>query len=298
MFARSLMDKNKSIIVQIKMAIIYQITNKIDGKFYVGKTTRTLEVRWQGHLGCARRKDTDMLISRAIHKYGSDNFERKIIEECSDETVSAREVFWINELKSHVSQGGYNLTLGGDGGILGFKFSEESKDKIRQKATGRKHSKETLEKMSKAKLGKKQPAELIAKRRLKLIGKKRTEEQKNRQKAAQLARNYHHTDEAKAKLSIASKNRVVTTETREKLRKANKGKSVHTEQSKKKISAANSKAVSLFTVDGVLVKQFNSLKEASHDMSVPVLTIQRSIKLNRPTKMNQVWKLTENEANR
>jgi predicted GIY-YIG superfamily endonuclease len=37
------------------MAFIYLLTNTQNGKRYVGKTVRPLEVRWQGHLGSARR---------------------------------------------------------------------------------------------------------------------------------------------------------------------------------------------------------------------------------------------------
>lgn len=32
------------------MAFIYKITNKINGKIYIGKTLKTIEGRWKEHL--------------------------------------------------------------------------------------------------------------------------------------------------------------------------------------------------------------------------------------------------------
>ena len=32
------------------MGYIYKITNNINGKVYIGKTTKTVEERWKGHL--------------------------------------------------------------------------------------------------------------------------------------------------------------------------------------------------------------------------------------------------------
>ena len=49
--------------------IIYKITNLINGKVYIGKTTRTIEKRWQEHCYC---KDNDLL-HNAIRKYAGGN---------------------------------------------------------------------------------------------------------------------------------------------------------------------------------------------------------------------------------
>ena len=52
---------------------IYSITNKINGKMYIGKSVR-IETRFLEH----KRATTDMAISKAIREYGVDNFEFKI----------------------------------------------------------------------------------------------------------------------------------------------------------------------------------------------------------------------------
>lgn len=170
------------------MAIVYLLTNKINGKRYVGKTTRLLEIRWQGHVGSARRGDSDMLVCRAIRKYGPDAFDRMVLEECDEKQLPRQEQYWIEKLITHVSHGGYNLTFGGDGGLPGYTFSEESREKIRQKAIGRKHSEETRAKMSAAAKNRVVSAETIAKRAAACRGKKRTEEQRAHLSAGQYAR--------------------------------------------------------------------------------------------------------------
>lgn len=48
-----------------------------------------------------------------MEKYGIDKFNIELIEECSDEVVSERERFWIQEFQSF--KNGYNATIGGDG---------------------------------------------------------------------------------------------------------------------------------------------------------------------------------------
>ena len=97
------------------MAYIYQITNNINGKIYVGKTIKNnIQERWKEHLKdykkprCEKRPLYD-----AMNKYGSENFSIKELEECSAEEASEKEIYWIEKLSSF--KYGYNATLGGDG---------------------------------------------------------------------------------------------------------------------------------------------------------------------------------------
>ena len=50
--------------------IIYKITNRINGKVYIGQTRMSLNVRWWHH---CNRKDCPAL-HHAIKKYGAENF--------------------------------------------------------------------------------------------------------------------------------------------------------------------------------------------------------------------------------
>lgn len=52
---------------------IYMITNKLDGKKYIGKSVR-LHTRWNEH----KRATSNTAISKAIRKYGVDNFEFQV----------------------------------------------------------------------------------------------------------------------------------------------------------------------------------------------------------------------------
>lgn len=128
---------------------VYKITNKTNGKIYVGITSQGISTRWHKHCSDAVT-DSPFPIHNAIRKYGKDNFQIELIEDLSDKDydyLKEREVYWIKEFNSYDREKGYNLTLGGDGTFGRFR-SEETKDKIRQKALGRIVSKEARAKMS------------------------------------------------------------------------------------------------------------------------------------------------------
>ena len=96
------------------MAYIYQIKNKINGKIYVGKTLGLPEHRWKEHIhDYSREEYRDRPLYRAFAKYGVENFEFSVIEQCSDLDVNDREVYWIEHYGSF--KNGYNATFGGDG---------------------------------------------------------------------------------------------------------------------------------------------------------------------------------------
>ena len=48
--------------------VVYSVTNNLDGKQYVGQTTRTLEERFSEHA------ESDSLLDRAIQRDGAENF--------------------------------------------------------------------------------------------------------------------------------------------------------------------------------------------------------------------------------
>ena len=96
------------------MAHIYKITNIINDKGYVGKTENGPKKRWREHLAAARNNPI-MVISKAIRKYGPENFKFEIIEECLSEDVNKKETYWIGKLDTF--ENGYNSTLGGDGAV-------------------------------------------------------------------------------------------------------------------------------------------------------------------------------------
>lgn len=96
---------------------IYKITNNINGKIYVGQTTKTLKERFQKHCWGTTSKDKyhlNMAIKMAIRKYGKENFTIELLEETEIDNLDKREIYWISYFDSYNK--GYNCTLGGQNG--------------------------------------------------------------------------------------------------------------------------------------------------------------------------------------
>ena len=91
------------------MPYIYKITNKINGKMYIGQTVNTIEIRFKRHVSDAYN-GKEMAISKAIRKYGADNFTIEVIEECEREYLDEKEKYWIKYYDS--VNVGYNMTDG------------------------------------------------------------------------------------------------------------------------------------------------------------------------------------------
>lgn len=116
---------------------IYLITNTINGKKYVGQTVQNGKRRFLAHKRAAFKYHSPLPIHRSIRKYGIENFQYEIIEECdSIDSLNIAESKWIIELKTFGLKG-YNCTTGGEGFII----SEETKRKISQAHLGIKLSK-------------------------------------------------------------------------------------------------------------------------------------------------------------
>lgn len=99
------------------MGYIYKITNKVNGKVYVGQTNRDIPTRWAEHLYYSHNPNRgyNSILHSAIRKYGDDSFYVEEIEECSTDQLEERERYWIKAYGSAVS--GYNSSLGGKGWV-------------------------------------------------------------------------------------------------------------------------------------------------------------------------------------
>lgn len=75
------------------MGYIYLITNKINNKKYVGKTTKSIKERWEEHLKDSKKEKCEIRpLYRAIRKYGIENFTIEEIEKCNIISLYASEV--------------------------------------------------------------------------------------------------------------------------------------------------------------------------------------------------------------
>lgn len=102
------------------MPYIYKITNKINGKIYIGKTSLPkIEDRMQQHIRDSKKARCEKRpLYDAFNKYGIENFTIEEIEQvANDDIASQREQYWIKNLRTYVGfedSIGYNATLGGD----------------------------------------------------------------------------------------------------------------------------------------------------------------------------------------
>lgn len=94
------------------MGKIYKITNTVNGHLYIGQTTSSLEERMKKHRSRFYNKEQNTGLYKAMEKYGIENFEISLIEDCPDEKLDEREKYWISYFNTYAGEG-YNLTPGG-----------------------------------------------------------------------------------------------------------------------------------------------------------------------------------------
>lgn len=135
------------------MSYIYLITNRVNGKRYIGQH------HYDGEGIDISYKGSGKLLKQAYEKYGTENFTMEVLEFCSDASLDSLEVKYITEYNTKTPNG-YNITDGG-GGCAGRKYTDEQienmriaqnrpevKAKKREWATGRVQSDEAKKKVS------------------------------------------------------------------------------------------------------------------------------------------------------
>jgi group I intron endonuclease len=123
----------------MQAGFIYIVTNKVNGKQYVGLTRKAVARRWSEHKTCAVIGKKTYLYS-AIRKYGPDAFD--VITYASVlniEDLSCVERQIIQQLNP-----AYNQTNGGEF-TFGRKLDAATKERIRQGSLGKKRTPEQKE---------------------------------------------------------------------------------------------------------------------------------------------------------
>lgn len=95
---------------------IYSYKNKINGKRYIGQSINITRRKYMHEYNATHNKTTEYnsQFHKALRKYGYDNFDFEILEECSKEELNEREIYWIKYYSSY--KNGYNATPGGENG--------------------------------------------------------------------------------------------------------------------------------------------------------------------------------------
>lgn len=96
----------------MRKGFIYKITNKTNGKIYIGQTILPVSYRFTNHKSDAKN-NRGYAIASAIRKYGELNFKVETLVECYEDELNDYEMFFIKKFNSFTPNG-YNLTYGGD----------------------------------------------------------------------------------------------------------------------------------------------------------------------------------------
>ena len=160
---------------------IYMLTCKINGHRYIGQSGNITRRMWEHK---HQRNAPRLPISRAIKKYGWEDFKSEVLEYCPVEELPEKEIYYIALLKPE-----YNVSAGGESGMRGYHHTAETKETCRLAAIkewedkspeekahvvayqltnrytkGHKTTESVREKLRQANLGKKQTAETVAKK--------------------------------------------------------------------------------------------------------------------------------------
>jgi hypothetical protein len=130
---------------------VYLITNKINGKQYIGDHSTSNED--DNYLG------SGIYLKKALKKYGKNNFKKEVLQyfDSKKDAFDAQEKY-INQFNTLIPNG-YNISPKGGHGVSGC-FSEETIKKFKNL----KHTEKTKQIIRKAHLGKSQSEEHIKKR--------------------------------------------------------------------------------------------------------------------------------------
>jgi len=202
------------------MTGIYEILNTENNKKYIGSSVDIESRMYEHKRVLIKNKHHSLHLQRAWNLYGEGCFVFRVVELVDDVSLLIqREQHHIDLCGSSMLEYGYNI-LPIAGNSIGFKQTEEVKDKLRQMYLGTHRSEEIKAKISKG-----------------LKGIKRSEETKIKMSKAK--KGYHHTDEAKRKQSLSHTGKTLTKEHVAKIQATRKaGNYTHSEETRKKMSIA------------------------------------------------------------
>ena len=169
----------------MSFGIIYKITNKINGKIYIGQTITTLRKRISHYKRDVKlhlkHNNSSMPIVKSISKYGFNQFVFEKIDSASSRSeLNEKETFYIKSLKCQDKSIGYNILPGGYSGqdISGSKNPMFGKTGKLNPFYGKKHPPHVIAYLKWLSSGKNSP----------MFGQSQTDYQKEAARQAQLKR--------------------------------------------------------------------------------------------------------------
>lgn len=125
----------------MSQGIIYLITNKINGHQYVGKSSESLNKIWKKHIQDALTIRPKEPITKAFRRYGIENFNIKVIDECNLNKLEEKECYWIKHYNTYENKQGYNTYSGIKEIVVPIEVKQEAWKKLTDETRGNgKHS--------------------------------------------------------------------------------------------------------------------------------------------------------------
>lgn len=157
---------------------IYEIYNMATGKSYIGSST-DIEGRRSKHFRMLKNGNhSNRHLQASYNKYGVGMFIFKVLQETAKEDLRSTEQFWIDFYDATNDDVGYNI-LPNAGISLGYKHTDETRQKLSAANKGKVVSLETRAKLSAASKGKRNR-----------LGTKQTQEWKDAKSKAMLGNKY------------------------------------------------------------------------------------------------------------
>ena len=188
------------------------MTNKVNGKVYIGQTVRTLEERRREHERDANNGSA-FHFHNALRKNGFNNFTWEIIDTATTkDELDEKEKYWIAYYDA--MNKGYNMKAGGEGGA----HSEEVKKKIGEASKRMWQDEEHRKKISK---------------KISEVLRRMWQDEEYRKKMLKVKQ----SEEFRRKMSEALKGRKLAEEQKKKISEALKGKQTGEANPKAKLTA-------------------------------------------------------------
>lgn len=118
---------------------IYQIKNKVNNKIYIG-SSKDIYKRWRHHIADFKaNRHCNKYFQASWDKYGEDNFEFLILERVTNledlKDIEQQYLLKLNPFKEN----GYNLCRTTESYTFGYKLSEDTKNKMKNKKFTEEH---------------------------------------------------------------------------------------------------------------------------------------------------------------
>lgn len=261
--------------------VIYKYTSP-SGKVYIGQTFREA-ARKREHKSMAFNNKSRGVTSpfhSAVRKYGYENFTYEVLYKIASDDIekatailNEREIYYIEALNSRIPNG-YNVAIGGESKV-GYTMPEEKRRRISEANKGHTINEEQRERLKKA-----------------LIGHRVSEETKEKIRQAHLGKKL--SEETKRKLSAIGKGRPHSEEWKRNISKGLKGRPCLWADKIKEAKAKIVRAVLQYTLEGVLIKEYQSTEAASLEVGIKMATLYKCLSGKNKSSGGFIWKYKEN----